>query len=123
MVAFLSIRLYMIRVQRGQHLAEFELFIMLALARLGDQAYGVSIRREIEERTRRAVSIGAVYATLGRLERKGYVTHTVSEPLPVQGGRSRKYYTLTRRGYAQLRASARMLGSMLQGLGLGLEPG
>jgi DNA-binding PadR family transcriptional regulator len=108
---------------RGDHLAEFELFVMLALARLGDEAYGVSIRREIEERTARPVSIGAVYATLGRLERKDLVVHEVSDPLPVQGGRSRKYYRLTRGGRAALRTSARMLGRMVQGLGLGLEPG
>lgn len=103
---------------KGDFLAEFELYLMLALSRLGDDAYGVTIRREIEERAERPVSIGAVYATLSRLEQKGLVRHSVSDPLPVQGGRSRKYFRLTADGERVLGHSAAMLNRMLRGLRL-----
>lgn len=103
---------------RGKFLAEFELYVMLALAQLADEAYGVSIRREIEGRTGRPVSIGAVYATLGRLTDKGFVTHVVSDPLPVPGGRSRKFFRLTSSGRQALSISAAMLTEMMRGLEL-----
>ena len=101
---------------KGDFLAEFELYLMLALGRLRDDAYGVTLRREIEERTGRPVSIGAVYATLKRLEDKGYVRHSISDPLPVQGGRSRKYFRLTADGDRVLRHSATMMARMLRGV-------
>jgi DNA-binding PadR family transcriptional regulator len=103
---------------KGQYLAEFELYLMLAIARLGDDAYGVTIRREIEERTGRPVSIGAVYATLARLGDKGLVDFHESDPLPVQGGRSRKYFNLTASGDEALRHSTAMLERMMEGLQL-----
>lgn len=101
---------------KGRHLAEFELYLLLALAHLGEGAYGVTIRREIERRSGRPVAIGAVYATLARLEEKGLVRFSISEPLPVPGGRSRKYVLLTQRGERALKASATMLLRMLRGL-------
>ena len=104
---------------KGQFLAEFELYLMLAIARLREDAYGVTIRREIEERTGRPVSIGAVYATLGRLGDKGLVDFRESDPLPVQGGRSRKYFNLTAAGTKALHHSATMLERMMEGLELG----
>ena len=76
---------------KGDFVGEFELYVMLALAHLGDEAYGVTIRREIEARTGRTIAIGAVYATLARLEEKGLVQFRISDPQPVQGGRARKY--------------------------------
>lgn len=103
---------------RGRFLAEFELYVMLALARLGDHAYGVTIRQEIEQRTGRPVSIGAIYATLGRLGDKKLVSFRTSDPLPVQGGRSRKYFRLTAQGERALRHSASMLDRMREGLQL-----
>ena len=110
-------------MSKGKFLAEFELYVMLALVRLGDEAYGVSIRQEIEARTGRPVSIGAVYATLGRLEDKDFVTHTVSDPLPVPGGRSRKYFVLTAAGNAALGHSAAMLAQMMEGLDFPVKAG
>jgi DNA-binding PadR family transcriptional regulator len=97
-------------------LAEFELYVMLAVARLGDDAYGVSIRREIEERTGRPVSVGALYATLGRLGDKGLLAFSNSAPRPVKGGRSRKYCALTEAGRIALAHSTTMLGRMMDGL-------
>lgn len=100
----------------GKFLPEFELYVMLAVARLGDEAYGAAMRREIEERTGRPVSIGALYATLGRLEEKGLVTTSPSEPEPGQRGRPRKYCRLTAEGEAAAHHSAGMLRRMMEGI-------
>lgn len=97
-------------------LAEFELYVMLAVARLGDDAYGVTIRREIEGRTGRPVSVGALYATLGRLGDKGFVAFSNSPPRPVKGGRSRKYCALTEAGRSALAHSTTMLSRMMEGV-------
>src|SRR3954464_12509398 len=108
---------------KGDYVGEFELYVMLALAHLGEEAYGVTIRREIEARTSRTVAIGAVYATLSRLEQKGFVHFRISDPLPVQGGRARKYYNLTGAGARALRHSTRMLARMTAGLSSELRGG
>lgn len=100
---------------KGAFLGEFELYVMLALAHLGPEAYGVTIRQEIARRADRDVAIGAVYATLARLEGKGLVTHELSEPQPVQGGRARKYFRLTRAGERALAHSTSMLARMMRG--------
>lgn len=104
-------------------LAEFELYVLLAVARLGEGAYGVTIRREIETQGRRKVSMGAIYATLARLEEKGLVGFRYSEPLPVRGGRSRKLVSLTRGGRVALAGSVTGLQRMMKGLDLSHEPG
>jgi DNA-binding PadR family transcriptional regulator len=104
---------------KGTFLGEFELYVMGALLRLGDEAYGVTIRQEIEEQCGRAVAIGAVYATLARLETKGYVTFSISEPTPVPGGRSKKYARLTPEGRRALRHATAMLQRILPGLAAG----
>jgi PadR family transcriptional regulator, regulatory protein PadR len=100
---------------KGTFLGEFEIYVMLALVHLRDNAYGVTIRQEIERRTGREAAIGAVYATLSRLEEKRLVEHELSRPLPVQGGRARKYYTLTAAGERALAHSAAMITRMMQG--------
>jgi DNA-binding PadR family transcriptional regulator len=89
---------------------------MSAVVRLEDEAYGMTIRQEIERRSGRQVAIGAVYATLARLGEKGYVTFRTSDPLPVQGGRARKFVRLTAAGRRALRASTEMLARMLPAL-------
>ncbi len=109
---------------KGDFLGEFEILVLAAIERLGDDdAYGVTIRAEIESRTARAASIGAVYATLGRLERKGFVRFRISDPEPVRGGRARKYAAITAPGRRAMRLSTRALERMLDGLELGLRPG
>ena len=100
---------------KGDSLGEFELCVMLALSHLKPHAYGMTIRQEIEARTGRDLAIGSVYATLSRLEEKDLVRHQLSEPLPVQGGRARKYYTLTPSGERALDHTVGMLTSMLRG--------
>lgn len=118
----LSIHLYKIPfMPKGKYLAEFEQYVLLSLLRLGDDAYGAAVRRDIEGTTGRPVSIGAVYATLGRLSDKGLVESWESEPEPVPGGRSRKHFRVTSAGDRALRHSVGMLQRMLSGLGLGGE--
>ncbi len=107
----------------GRFLPEFELYVMLAIARLQDGAYGGSVRREIESRTGRPVSIGALYATLGRLEEKGLVVSQASEPEPGKRGRPRKYCQLTPEGEEAVRHSSTMLSRMMEGLQLTGEAG
>ena len=102
----------------SDQLSDFELYVMLAVAGLGDNAYGVTIATRISERTDRDISIGAVYATLGRLADKGYATFWVSDPLPVPGGRARKHASITADGRRALRDSVRALGRMVDGLAL-----
>lgn len=99
-------------------LGEFEHIIVLALLRLEDQAYGVTVRQEIEFRTKREVSIGAVYATLSRLETKGYVKSHRGDPTPERGGRSKRFFRVTPKGVAAVNRTQRALQSLTQGLGL-----
>ena len=100
------------------HLGEFEHIIILALLRLEDRAYGVTVRQEIEFRTKREVSIGAVYATLDRLERKGYVKSRRGDPTPERGGRSKRFFRVTAKGLAAADRTHRAFESMLEGLDL-----
>ena len=99
-------------------LGEFEHIIVLAILRLEDRAYGVTVRQEIEFRTKREVSIGAVYATLDRLERKGYVKSHRGDPTPERGGRSKRFFRVTAKGAAAVNRTQRALQSMTEGLDL-----
>jgi PadR family transcriptional regulator, regulatory protein PadR len=100
------------------YLGEFEHIILLALLRLEDRAYGVTVRQEIEFRTHREVSIGAVYATLDRLETKGYVKSHLGEPTPERGGSSKRFFRVTPKGVAAVNRTQRALLNMTEGLGL-----
>ena len=100
------------------YLGEFEHIVVLALLRLEDRAYGVPVRQEIEFRTKRDVSIGAVYATLDRLETKGYVKSHRGEPTPERGGRSKRFFRVTAKGLAAVNRTQRALLSMTEGLDL-----
>lgn len=100
------------------YLGEFEHIVVLALLRLEDRAYGVPVRQEIEFRTHREVSIGAVYATLDRLERKGYVKSRRGDPTPERGGRSKRFFRVTAKGVAAVNRTQQALHSMTEGLDL-----
>jgi PadR family transcriptional regulator, regulatory protein PadR len=100
------------------YLGEFEHIIVLALLRLEDRAYGVTVRQEIEIRTKREVSIGAVYATLDRLESKGHVKSHLGDPTPERGGRSKRFFRVTAKGVAAVNRTQRALVSMTEGLDL-----
>ncbi len=103
-------------MSRIKNLGEFEILVLAALIRLGPDAYGVTIRKEIEKRASRSVSIGALYSTLSRLEEKRYVASRVGEATSERGGRAKRHYVIKAEGQAQLEKSIRALGSMLKGL-------
>jgi len=97
-------------------LGEFEQMILLALVRLGDDAYGVTIKQEIEEQTGREIYVGAVYTALGRLQKHGYVSATVGEPTAARGGRRKKFYALEPEGEAALTRTLEAYRSMTSGI-------
>jgi PadR family transcriptional regulator, regulatory protein PadR len=96
-------------------LGEFELLVLLALVRLGNGAYGASIRREIRERTGRDVSAGTAYMTLGRLEEKKMIASYIGLPTAQRGGRRRKHYLIDKDGERALGRAHRALIAMSEG--------
>jgi len=92
----------------GQH----ELIVMLAVLRLGREAYGVPIAAEIADRTGREMLQGSVYATLERLEAKGLLSSQLGEATPQRGGRAKRYFKLTAEGIRQLRDAQRALEAL-----------
>ncbi len=97
-------------------LGEFEHLLLLAVLRLGDGAYGVTMRREIEDRTGRPVTLGAIYPTMDRLERKGFVSSSMSEPTKVRGGRSRRYFRMEPAGLDALTTTRQTFEAMWDGV-------
>ena len=108
--------------KRSDFLGSLEQIVLLALVRLGSDAYGVTVRMEIEKRTGRSLSIGAIYATLGRLEAKGFVSSQTGEPTAERGGRAKRHFRVEASGLRALRASQRAIDSMSAGLRKRLEP-
>jgi PadR family transcriptional regulator PadR len=94
----------------------FEQIVLLAVLRLGEGAYAIPVREEIERRTGRAIARGALYTALERLEDKGFLRSRMSAPLPERGGRSRRYFTVTPAGLAAVRASRESLLNLWQGI-------
>lgn len=103
---------------RGEYLGELEQIVMLAVARLEGDAYGMSIRREIETRTGRSVAIGAVYSTLERLQDKSFVHAVQPRGDADRDGRARKFFAVTARGVHALGTAAEMQTRMWAGLRL-----
>jgi DNA-binding PadR family transcriptional regulator len=99
-------------------LGEFEQLVLLALIRLGENSYGVSVQQEIAKRARREVSLGSVYKTLLRLEDKGLVVSRPGEPTAQRGGRRKKHYRILPAGTRELRRSI----SAIRGMTAGLKP-
>ena len=97
-------------------LGEFEQLVMIALVRLGADAYGATVRREIEMRAKRELSIGAVYTTLERLEGKGLVRSRIGESTPNRGGRRRKHFELLPLGARALKMALQAQEAMTAGL-------
>ncbi len=101
---------------KGSFLGEFEQLVLLAIIRLEENAYGVTIRDTIDDYTGRDVIVGQVYASLERLEGKGLVRARVSAPEPVPGGRARKLFNITATGRRALATSRQMAERMADGL-------
>jgi DNA-binding PadR family transcriptional regulator len=104
-------------------LHQIELLSLVALAKLGDEAYGVTVRDEIADLTGRDVSMAAVYAALDRLERQGLVKPWMSAPRPERGGRARRHFSLTAPGRERLRREREVARRMWRAVGLGEERG
>ena len=95
-----------------QSIGSLELAALLAVARLGDDAYGLAVRSDL----------GAVYTTLQRLEDKGLLKSRSSDPLPIRGGRSRRHFTLTGAGARALREAERNAAALWAGVGTIVRP-
>ena len=100
---------------KQDHLGEFEQLVLLAILRLGSNAYGMTVRREIEERAGRATSIGALYLTLERLEQKGFINSAIGEATPERGGRAKRFFTINSTGRQALKKSLNEVRKMAEG--------
>ena len=98
------------------HTGEFELLVLLAILRLGEEAYGITVLEEVERETSRTLTLGTVYKTLGRLEGKGYLRARVGPPTQERGGRRKKLYKVTSVGLAAARRSLADLRQLATGL-------
>jgi PadR family transcriptional regulator PadR len=104
-------------MKSNQNLGEFEQVVLLAILRLKDAgAYGVSIRTEISQQTKRTPTPGAIYTTLDRLENKGLLKSSVGEATPERGGRAKRYYRLTGQGLTALRRAHNDYSNLLKGI-------
>jgi PadR family transcriptional regulator len=108
-------------MKNADYLGSLEQIVLLALVQLGPDAYGVTVRAEIEKRTGRSLSLGAIYATLVRLEAKGYVSSRTGEPTAERGGRAKRHFRVEADGMRALRESRRATESMSAGLRKRLE--
>ncbi len=106
--------------KREEPLGSLEHIVLLAVMRLGEDAYGITVRREIESTIGRDLSIGAIYATLVRLESKGFVKSSTGEATAERGGRAKRYFRVTTDGKAVLRNTQDVIQKMSAGIkGLG----
>jgi DNA-binding PadR family transcriptional regulator len=103
-------------MKKSNSLGDFEQLVMLALIRIGQGAYGMIVRREIEERTGREVSLGAIYATLDRLEGKGLVSSRLGESEQIRRGRAKRFFTVEKAGLEALGRALKALDSMRAGI-------
>jgi PadR family transcriptional regulator PadR len=103
-------------MRKREFLGGFELLVLLALIRLGDEAYGVPISEAIEESSGKEVAIGSVYITLERLENKGLVSSRLGEPTAARGGRAKTYFKVTAKGLREVRNAQRTLVSLWTGV-------
>jgi len=103
-------------------LGDFEQLILFALVRLGADAYGASLRREIEARTGRTISAGALYTALDRLEKRGFVASRLGEPTPERGGKRKRLYTLQPAGECALARVYESIRLMAGGVAARLRP-
>jgi PadR family transcriptional regulator, regulatory protein PadR len=105
-------------MKSSHSLGSFESMLLLAVLRLGEQAYGVTIRRELLIKANKDVAIGAIYTGLERLKRKGFVESWLGDPTSARGGRAKRYYRLTARGLKILNDTQRAIQGLMVGLSL-----
>lgn len=107
---------------REEHLGDLEELVLLAVLRLGEDAYGASVRRELRKRAGRSVAVSTVYVTLMRLEEKGLVVSGLAEPTAVRGGKAKRYFRMTEAGLAALQEERAVMERMWSGLDEALLP-
>ena len=98
------------------YLTDFELMILVAILRVGEDAYGVPIARELEETGRRSVLLGAVYAALDRMEKHGLVSSRLGEPTAQRGGKAKRFFTVTSKGVRAVKDTQRALTALWTGV-------
>jgi PadR family transcriptional regulator, regulatory protein PadR len=102
--------------EKRTYLGQFEEMLLLTVLYLGDQAYGVRIRQTVEQALEKSVAIGAVYTTLDRLERKGFVSSWQGDPTPERGGRAKRYFRVEGAGEQALRDTRQAREKLMPGL-------
>lgn len=107
---------YREEMRKGDYLGHFELMVLLALMRLEDDAYGVTIADELEQQTGREVVVASVYATLERLQDRGLVSSSLGDATPERGGRAKRYFRITGAGLREVRDARQSLMSLWKGL-------
>jgi DNA-binding PadR family transcriptional regulator len=103
-------------IGRRGRLGDVELLVLLTILRLGEHAYGVSIAKEIQATDGRAVALASLYLTLERLEQRGLVRSELGEPTAERGGRAKRYFTVTPKGLAGVKAARRVLTTLWSGI-------
>jgi PadR family transcriptional regulator PadR len=103
-------------MREHSYLGEFELMILLTIIRLGDDAYGVPLSRELASIRKREVSVGSVYAALDRLEIKGLIASSLGESTPERGGRAKRYFRVTKDGLRSVQATRSVLNTLWKSL-------
>ena len=103
---------------KGEHLGEFEHIVLLTILRLGEGAYGATIRAEIERVTERSPAIGTVHATLDRLEKKGLISSWTGAPTAERGGKAKRHVKVEAAGVSALRDARDMLARLHIGVQL-----
>jgi len=101
---------------RGEYLGEFEQMVLLAVARLDQEAYGIAILEELIATTGTEAAVASVYAALDRLERRGLVASSMGESTPERGGRAKRFFRLLPAGAEALHRSRNALDSLWDGL-------
>lgn len=103
-------------MKKRKHLGHVEFMALVAMMRLGDEAYGVAIASEIEKAGGRDIALAGLYATLERLEANGLIQSELGEPTPARGGRAKTYFRVTPTGIQQVRDARRMLINFWDGV-------
>lgn len=103
------------------YLGEFEELVLLTIANLDKEAYGVAVLQHIADTTGRKLSLGALHSTLARLEDKGYLTSYLGEPTPTRGGRRKRHFKLTSDGVSELNKMKSLRDQLWQGSKINLS--
>ena len=106
------------QMAQRDYLGEMELMVLLAVVRLGDEAYGVPIAKELLSLASREVSAGSIYAALDRLERKRFVSSALGDPTPERGGRAKRYFRVTPNGVRAIKLTRSALTNLWSGVPL-----